>query len=301
MTTASTIIDRILSADPLPNIYSTIEKLTDDETASIGDIAESIDRDPILTQSVMQLANSNLFGYSEKINSIPHAFGVLDQTQLHDLVLAASSLQLFTQFPNYLMDIDIFKHRSIHCGLVTRLLISLFNPRDSERFFVAGLLHEIGHLILFSELPEKSLEIVTHSKEWNQPVHLVEREFLGFDYADVGAELLSELQVPACFREPTLHHIEPAEADHFTMESAAVHIASHMMDNEDFNEDWTSPIPTIEPSAWKITGLTTDIVFPISRFAKYLGPPQPLFDSFASALAPFKQELKDSESESRPH
>lgn len=280
MAFAKTLVQDVIACVSPPKIYRQIRELVDDESATICDLAEVVNQDPQLTERILQLANSSLFGFPVKIDSVRHAIGILGKTQLHDLVLTSTALQLFHCFPNHLMDIDVFKHRSIYCGLVTRLLGSLFNALDGERFFVAGLLHEIGHLVLFSQLPEISTEIIKRAKASNQPVHIVERDLMGYDYADIGAELMSAWQLPLCFQESTLYHLKPAGATRFPMETAAVHIANHMMINECLCQDSIGSLPVIDPIAWEITGLAADVVQPISRYARFLAP----LDSFKTSI-----------------
>lgn len=289
MVAPKSLVEDVMASVHLPWIYTKIRKLVDDESVSISALVEIVSQDPLLTESILQLANSSMFGFPEKIESVRHAVKMLDKTQLHDLVLTSTVLQLFHFFPNHLMDIDVFKRRSIYCGLVTRLLGSLFNSLDGERFFVVGLVHEIGHLVLFSQLPEMSTEIIMRAKASNQPMHEVERDLMGTDYAEIGAELMSAWQFPHCFQETTQYHLKPAEAKRFTMETAVLHIANHMMITAEPCGDCISQPPVIDPLAWEITGLTADVVLPISRFARFLAPPQPMFDTHASVLAPFAE------------
>lgn len=272
MAFATTLVQDVIASVSLPKIYRQIGHLVDDESASISDLAEIVNQDPQLTERILQLANCSLFGFPVKIDSVRHAIGILGKTQLHDLVLTSTALQLFHCFPNHLMDIDAFKHRSIYCGLVTRLLGSLFNALEGERYFVAGLLHEIGHLVLFSQLPEISTEIIKRAKASNQPLHIVERDLMGYDYAEIGAELMSAWQLPVCFQESTKYHLKPAEATRFPMVTAAVHIANHIMISEDLYQDSIGSPPAIDPIAWEITGLAADVVQPISRYARFLAP-----------------------------
>lgn len=272
MAIAKTLVQDVTASVPLPRIYTKIRELVDDESTSIDELSEAVSEDPLLTERMMQLANSTLFGFPVKIDSVRHAIGILGRTQLHDLVLTSTAMQLIHCFPNPLMDIEVFKRRSVYCGLVTRLLGSLFNALDGERFFVAGLLHEIGHLVLFSQLPEISTEIMKRAKQSRRPLHLVERDLMGFDYAEVGAELMSAWQLPGCFQESTRYHLKPALATQFCMETAAVHIANHMMVKEELSEDSMGLLPEIDPIAWEITGLADDVLLPISRYALFLAP-----------------------------
>jgi HD-like signal output (HDOD) protein len=272
MAIAETLVQDVISSVPLPETYTTIRTLVDDGSVSIRELSETVSRNPVLTERIMQLANGPLFGFPVKIDSVQHAIGILGKTQLHDLVLSSTVMHLFRYFPNPLIDTEVFKTRAIYCGLVSRLLGSLFNALDGERFFVAGLLHEIGHLILFSQLPEISLEIMKRAKESHRPLHVVERELMGYDYAEVGAELLIAWQIPGCFEETTRNHLKPAEAPQFTMETAAVHIANHMTIKEELCEDALGLLPAIDPRAWEITGLDEDVLPSISRYARFLAP-----------------------------
>jgi HD-like signal output (HDOD) protein len=115
---------------------------------------------------------------------------------VHDLTLAVSVAKTFSGIHQQVMSMKIFWANSFFSGLVARELARKCFLVDSERMFVEGLLRDIGHLILYDQLPEKSEQALRQSAETGVPVHLVEQDLLGFDYTEVGQMLVEIWQLP---------------------------------------------------------------------------------------------------------
>lgn len=118
---------------------------------------------------------------------------MLGTLQVHDLVLATSVSQSFKGMSSKIMDMPRFLRRSVYCAVASRQLVDISNGCDKERGGgVAGLLHDIGHLIMYRALPSLAQQVIMTARENNKPFYLVERALLGFDYAWAGSKLMHE-------------------------------------------------------------------------------------------------------------
>jgi putative nucleotidyltransferase with HDIG domain len=143
---------------------------------------------------------------------------------------------------------------------------------QGESIFVAGLLHDIGELVIFNKLPGQARQVLEMVVDAMDEISQVEAEHkvLGFDHAEVGAELVREWQLPQSLFECVAFHHRPAAADAFKFEAAIVHIANTLavmaeLDTVDPDE---GEVPPIDPQAWEITGLNKDIMEPTIAVVK---------------------------------
>lgn len=243
-----------------PTIYFLINGVINDPRCSVLDIAKIIGGDQGLTARLLRLANSPFYGFSSKIETITHAVTILGTQQIHDLVLATSVFNLFEKIPKELIDMESFWHHSIACGLVARMLATYRRESNVERFFVAGILHDIGRLLIYTKNPEVSLKILVRSRDTAELMHKVEREVMGFDHADVGGTLLRNWKLPLRIEEMVRFHHTPGLAQHFPVETAVIHVAdiiSHAMQIGTSGEHF---VPPLDAGAWESVDLPVSIL-----------------------------------------
>lgn len=141
----------------LPDVYLRLKSVIDDPGFAMNDIADVISQDPAMTARLLRLVNSAYFGFAAKIDTVNRAVGMLGSQQVHDLVLAASVAQRFEGMSNQVMDMERFWLRSVTRAIACRELAVMCNMLDGERVFVAGLLSDIGHLIMYQSVPDAAL------------------------------------------------------------------------------------------------------------------------------------------------
>lgn len=210
----------------LPRAYYRISEMLEDPRYGSADIGKVIAHDPALTARLLRLVNSAHYGLTAKIATIPQAITLLGTRTLHELVLATSVTSAFSKISTRLVDMADFWHHSIYCGLLARAIARHRKHAQPEQVFVAGLIHDLGRLVIYHSLPEQSADILNRSTESAQPMFRIEREVLGFDHAAVGAALLAAWQLPEIFRTVVAYHHMPIQARVFSDEVAFVHIAN---------------------------------------------------------------------------
>jgi len=252
------VIDNVQDLVCLPEIYLNVRELLEDPASSINDFAEVVSGDIALTAKVLRIANSAFFGFATKIDSIMRAISIMGTGQLHDLVLASSAVDTFKGIPGNIENMEQFWKKSIYCGVVAQLIGSKCNSLDSERFFVIGLLSHIGHLVFCIQLPELARAAIERSKVEAVPLYIIEREMMGFDYAELGSSLLKAWSLPEAFVEPIGCQLNPGKASTFPLESSAIHIANHVSMVKNLGLNPEQQIPPISSIAWQLTELSKD-------------------------------------------
>lgn len=231
MHTAQTLVKESVELISLPDVYVRLRTVISSPNSSMSDVAQVIVHDPAITARLLKLVNSPFFGLVAKVDTITHAINMLGNQQVHDLVLATVVVDSFSGFTNDYYNLYDFWFNSVYCAVTARLVAYHCGDLDTERPFVAGLLHDIGHLAIYQNIPQESRAAEALAAEKNIDIYQAEREVLGFDYGQVGAELMSDWNLPVSLQETTEFHIEPEKATDFELETAIVHIASAITRN----------------------------------------------------------------------
>jgi HD-like signal output (HDOD) protein len=152
---------------------------------------------------------------------------------------------------------------------VSRGLAAAAGVQDSERLFVAGLLRDIGHLVMYQTVPEPCRQAMLAAEQREQPLYLVERELIGIDYARVGGVLMRQWQLPSGLREAAEFHVEPRRALDFPMETYLVHLAALLVTAAETGQAFGSGVLQPQAESWEVTGLTVQQCLSVqSEFAE---------------------------------
>ena len=247
----------------LPDLYLRLRSVLDEPELSLAKVADVISQDPAITARLLRMVNSAYFGFVSKIDTVSRAVRMLGTQQVHDLVLATSVAKLFAGLSSKVMDMDTFWRSSVYCAVLSRQLGSRCRLLDNERLFVAGLLRDIGHLPMYQSIPELSQEALQRAARENRPLFLMERELIGFDYAQVGGRLMQKWALPKSLWEITLYHTEPDKTREYSLEISIMHIASTFTEGIWLNREPEECLRHIQPVAWVNTSLAPETVLEI--------------------------------------
>ncbi|MDH5394665.1 MAG: HDOD domain-containing protein [Gammaproteobacteria bacterium] len=243
----------------LPEISLKVNTIANDPHSSAEDMGKVISQDPALVVRMLKIANSAYYGLSTEVDTITRAIAVLGTKKIRDLVLSTSAKQTFDGIPNDLITMQDFWHHSLYCGLLAQILSKKCKKANAESIFIAGLLHDIGQLLMFNQQPQKSHEVILLLMEGSEELETFEAEkhVFGFDHTQVGAELIRNWNLAPILQECVEFHHDPKSAKNFPVEAALINIANAVAVMADFdsnNED--DEIPMIDPVSWQLTGLT---------------------------------------------
>ncbi len=276
MTVAHNFIYQMANRNTLPVIYHRIRALLAAPDATINDYVAVINSDPTLAERVKDIANSSFFNSSRNIDTLEQAISHIGVMQLKDVLLCNLTIRAFSTIPDSIINLSVFWKNSVLCGIIARILAQKCAAPTSNQLFTLGLLHDIGHLAMYATIPDQTLEIFAESRSRNKPVFVIEQEKMGFDYAQIGSELMQYWSFPESYQEVTAHHTEPKNAANHYFETAIVHIA-RCITFYDSNPNH-SKLFQIKPIAWSITNLSADIISKVREDA------QQYVDEIASCL-----------------
>ncbi len=156
MKPAQKIVNDIAELVAMPEVYQCIRTLLATPDAQIQDFARVIETDPALAARILRIANSKCFGYPRKTDSVEGAISLIGTVQLHDLLLSSLAIRAFSGIPEDIINLHAFWRSNIYCGITARMLAEKSRIPAGERLFTSGLLHEIGHIVMYARIPDQA-------------------------------------------------------------------------------------------------------------------------------------------------
>jgi putative nucleotidyltransferase with HDIG domain len=243
----------------LPRAYQELRRLQQQGEATSAAISHALSSDPGLSAHVLKIANSSLYGFKSKIDSISRAVTVIGHDAVLNLVLASASIQMFSKYKIPHFDMQHYWEHSIRTAILARELAKTCNVLHTDSYFIAGLLHDIGTMVISVKLPELSRTLYMRLPDDLSPSYEIEFQSLGFTHADVGGELLQLWSLPEHLVEAVKFHHEPTHARVSPLSATLVQIACAYASVDD-----GALRQFIEPQAWQLTGLDAAQVEEIS-------------------------------------
>lgn len=268
--TPSDLVKDISGLVTLPDVYLRINRLIEDPNSSSTDIARAVSQDASFTVKLLKLANSALYNFPSTVDTVAKAVTIIGTSQVRSLALSLSVASSFEGLPNDLVSMRNFWKHSLLTALAARLLCKEARRCDADALFTAGLLHDIGELIIFNRLPEQAkqalLAVLDSQEELSVPE--AERQIIGFDHSDVGAALARQWNLPAVLLECIAWHHAPERAEKYPREAALIHIANSLAQLAEVDSLDLDDAPPIAAAAWSATGLDSEVVEPVVRGAQ---------------------------------
>ncbi|MBB66061.1 MAG: histidine kinase [Rickettsiales bacterium] len=198
--TLQDIISNASTLFVLPDSVTRLKACMDDGASNIDDIADIISFDPSLATQLLRVANSALYRFPNKIDTITKALQVVGTRSTYDLALAFGVSQAFKEIDGQVIDLDKFWEQSVSCGLLAKYFAEMRNIREPERLFVAGLLHNIGELVVVDMLPDSA----KRCQAFNARVSPAELQagVLGYTFTNVFAGIIKEWGIPETIYKP---------------------------------------------------------------------------------------------------
>jgi HD-like signal output (HDOD) protein len=254
--TAKELVADVTDLLSFSTVYFRVNELLKDPRSSAQDLGEVISHEPGLATRLLRLVNSAYYGLPTEIDTLSRAVTIVGTRELETLVLATVAVDAFNRIPSDLVDMSEFWHHSVYCGLVGRLLARRFGVLHTERLFVAGLLHDVGQLIIYHQIPELAREALAAAEPSDDGLYRAEQHLLGFTHGDVAAELFEIWGLPASIKEAAAFHHDCGRAHEFLLETALVHLANSVANSVEPSRNMPECRPTRDPQAWEITGLS---------------------------------------------
>lgn len=235
----------------LPAIAMKVARLCEDESSTVDQLEAVIASDPAISARILRIANSAFFGHSHKVDSIARAIVLLGFDTVKSLALSTSVFNLFAHPNKTRLDHHEFWLHSIACGRAAQLIAQDSIPRAyHSSIFLAGLLHDIGKLILDYWFTEQYSRVLEDAKARQCCLWESEDRILGFDHAAAGGWLAKGWGLPDSLADPIArHHTMDMDVEARALGVAAVHIADRLCHTHHLGSGVEAAVPPLDPHA----------------------------------------------------
>ena len=243
----------------LPEIFIMINEVVNDPTSSFSDISRVVNLDTSLSARLLKIVNSSFYSFPSNIDTVTHAISIIGTEQLHDLALATTILANFKGIPDKQVNMNLFWRHSLGVAIIARNLAIHCREPNPERFYLAGIMHDIGRLIILENLPEESKEIMDRHHEVGGILWQIEREVMGFDHTDVGAALAKHWNLPLSLEEIVGNHHNPGRSKRYPLETTLIHLADIIAKSMELGSSGDTHVPPLDEKSWEQLQLPTGI------------------------------------------
>ncbi|MFZ5807078.1 MAG: HDOD domain-containing protein [Verrucomicrobiota bacterium] len=247
------------------HIYNELSKSLNDPSAAVGSFGRIIEKDPALMAKLLRLANSAFFGYPSSIKTLDDAMIIIGIQQVRDLVAATTVIEYFKDVSPDLVNMNSFWEHSMACGIAARILAGYRRNWNPEQSFAAGIMHDLGRLVMLIRLPEQMRDILNRCQNDPRPIYNIEREVMGYDHAEVGGVLLECWNFPQSLANAVRYHHEPTRSAQDFTDAALVHLGDIIAHAMEFGSSGEKHVPHCDSQVWAKLEMDTEILRPSMR------------------------------------
>lgn len=237
----------------LPGVITKLNALSENEKASVQEMARIVSSDQVLSARILRLANSPSYGFY-RVSTISNAMILLGVNVVKSLALSSSIFEIMEK-----NSIGLWEH-SLGVATAANIIAKKLGVPEVEEIATAGLLHDIGKVIIGLKCAEGVVEIRRAIKNDELYVRDAERMVLDTDHAEVGGWLSKSWYLPDKLSEPIAFHHDPAKSEDHRVKTAVVHMADILIKASGFGDSGEQYVPAIEPVAWEILKLDENLL-----------------------------------------
>ncbi len=245
-------IEKISNLPTLPGIVTRISAMVDSPNTTGRQLGAEIAKDQVISAKVLKLVNSGFYGFSQPISTIQHAVTLLGFDTVKSLVLSSTVLDMMKDaLPG------LWEH-SIACARTSSFLAAHLEIDNPEEISTAGLLHDLGKVILRQTMEREFKQIVQIAERRDVLFFVAEKKILGVNHGEIGGWLLQKWALPPKLVEPIVdHHDFRPNRDH-AENTAIVHLADILSHAESFGNGLDRRMPPLAPDALEILKINID-------------------------------------------
>lgn len=239
----------VKSLPTLPSVLEEMNQLLHNPDISPEQVADLLVKDQVLSSRLLKVVNSPIYNFPGKISSMQHALVLLGFNVVHGLLLSTNIFENLPPGMNKLWD------HSMAVSLAAAEIARTLNFKDPGEFAVAGLLHDIGKVVIEDQLPGAANEIRTLVKNEDLTVRQAEEKVLGFSHEKINGWLANAWRLPPVLAEGITYHHCPPEATTYPLQAACVQLGDFLARVFQQGSGGDNQAPEVCPQTFKVLGI----------------------------------------------
>jgi len=216
----------------LPEIYIKVSELLESDHSSGFEIGEAVQTDPSLTSKILKMLNSAYYGLPSEVTSISQAVSLLGRQQLKHILTGSVLSGMFKDMNGVGFSMHEFWLHSIKTAIIARhLALQNASVIDHDAFFTAGLLHDIGRLVIVQERPDSIVDVEQLMIDAGIDIVMAENKILGFTHMDVSREIMKNWELPSMLVQCAIKHHETEHEGPFAIDTSIVYLANKLSED----------------------------------------------------------------------
>ena len=260
------LINDEIKLPTLSDVFMKINETIMNPRSSANDIANVISNDTSLTARLLKIVNSAFYGFPSKIDTLSRAVAIVGTKQLSLLASCIKIIDVFDKISSEIIDMKKFWQHSIACGVISRIMAGYKGIQNTERLFVAGLLHDVGRLIMYTDMPALVRDLLVKARNGESLLYTLESDVMHFNHAEIGGMLMKRWKLSLFLEGIVTYHHNPQNAPH-KPECSIVHLADIIANAVAPGSSGEHFVPPMEPEAWDCLGLSHNVIDAIIKQA----------------------------------
>ncbi|MSN27210.1 MAG: HDOD domain-containing protein [Geobacter sp.] len=237
----------------LPGVINKLNALSNNDKASVQEMAKIVSSDQVLSARILRLANSPSYGFY-RVSTISNAMILLGVNVVKSLALSSSIFAIMEK-----NSVGLWEH-SLGVGVAANLLARKLELPECEEIATAALLHDIGKVLVSLKCSEAEQEVLKLVRDRQIYMIEAERDIIDTDHAEIGGWLSKSWFLPEKLSEPISFHHDVIKSDNHRIKTSVVHIADVLIKASGFGNSGDSFVPVIQKVAWDTLKLNEQIL-----------------------------------------
>lgn len=247
-----------------PEIFRQVLQAAHDPESSAAYVADVVSKDVALSVKLLKVVNTPYYGFPQKVETLSRAIVLLGSNKIVKLALGISVVSMFQGLDTDLLDMSAFWKHSVACGVVGMLLAVHCGEQDAERFFVAGLLHDVGRLIMLKNRLQSMQKVLAESRCRKIALHALEKERWGFSHAELARAVLEKWRLPESLVTAVGFHHFPGGCG-YAREAVMTHVGDFLAHALALGRSGATLMPPLDPEAWETLGISKNVLPILAR------------------------------------
>ncbi|MEO0576527.1 MAG: HDOD domain-containing protein [Pseudomonadota bacterium] len=245
--TLEEVISHAEAAIRLPKSAMQIHDIAQNPETELSELVAAVETDPAFSARLLRLANSSLYSRGVEVSSLDQAIGRVGNNEVSQLALVLSAAEEFSGLETDLMKMTSFWKHSLTTAILARNIMRSLKLR-ADGVFSAGLLHDMGLLVLFHVQTAQMRDVLQQALEQDEDrVIDMEREMFGFDHTVVGKTIADDWQLPGAIGATIRYHHAPEDADSHCEVVASVALANAIESADQPDDDHEGSVAIATP------------------------------------------------------
>ncbi len=258
------VISNINNLPTPPIVFQQIQKALNEDDASAAKVAAILMEDPAISAKVLKLTNSAFYGLPREIETVKQAVVIIGMEAVRNLVLSASVLDMFHGDSIDRQYQDMFWRHSLAVASASRLVAAKSDtkePIDIDSSFSAGLLHDIGKIVIACYLPDEFKQLLERRQtDTTTSDYDLEEMVFGYNHAQIGGFLGTQWKLPTRLQHAIVYHHNPSECPAELLAPYVVHVGNFIAKKSFFDDDEGLFNDKLEDGSLEKLGITEDMI-----------------------------------------